>query len=69
MLPQALPSGLYWKNRWYSPSYQTSPLGSFIQLRAGVKWKVGRMGSPDKRNSWRVWSGRDVKDGGVGFSP
>ena len=45
MLPQSAPSGLYWKKRWYSPSTNTSPLGSFIQLRAGVKWNRGRYGS------------------------
>lgn len=42
MLPQVLPSGLYWKNRWYRPLYQISPLGSFIQFWAGVKWNWGR---------------------------
>ena len=36
MLPQVLPDGLYWKKRWYSPLYQSKPLGSFIQFLAGV---------------------------------
>jgi hypothetical protein len=54
MLPQTLPYGLFWKKRWYRPSWKTRPLGSFSQVSLAVKWMAGRnLGVP----AWAV-SGR-----------
>ena len=41
MCPQSDPCGLCWKKTCQMPLTKTSPLGSFIQLRAGVKWNAG----------------------------
>jgi hypothetical protein len=33
---------LFWKKRWYTPSWKTRPLGSFSQVSLAVKWMAGR---------------------------
>ena len=44
MLPQVEPAGLCWKNIWYCPANQQSPLGSLFQPYAGEKRSCGRQG-------------------------